>query len=135
MVLFAFHIGIQQGKISLSSAPENIVGSAQGDGHVDRILNLHRGFGHHSEIRIRCRSVHIPWMGEEICCAPEQPDPGICLLLLCIVGNHLQPPFGFPYGSSFIRQIEIMKTIKRDACFRNELEGIIHPDLCPVEGI
>ena len=87
------------------------------------------------EIGIGGGAIHIPGMGEEVRSRPEQADPRFGLFVPGIIDHDLQTFLRFAYTRSLIHQVKIMKTIKGNTHFGDEFKGIIHPDLCPVQGI
>src|SRR5690606_4916043 len=72
MFLLALHIGIEQGHVSLTAAPEYVVFTAKGDGRIQRRLDLSTGVRHCSEIGVGGRAIHVAFVGKEVCRAPQQ---------------------------------------------------------------
>src|SRR6478752_5039872 len=71
VIEFAFHVGVQQGHITLTATPEYIVFSTQCNGCVECILHLRSCPAQYLEIRIRSSTIHISWIRKYIRCSPE----------------------------------------------------------------
>ena len=76
MIPFPFHICIEQGQVSLTATPEDNMFSSEFEGCIQDPLYCTGGVGEYMEIRIGHSPIHVPRMGKEIGCAPEQPDSG-----------------------------------------------------------
>ena len=62
MFLLAFEIGIEQRRIALAAAPEDIAGPGEFVGDLDCFLNLRSGERKHVGIATRRRAVHVARM-------------------------------------------------------------------------
>ena len=90
VVLLTLHLGVEEGVVAFTAAPEHITGTAELDGGVDGVLDLESGAGDDVELRVRGGAVHVALVAEHIGSAPEELDAGSFLLLEQIVGDIFQ---------------------------------------------
>ncbi len=64
VLLLAFHIRVQQGDISFTTTPENIILTPQGYGGINCILHLRGCITHHIKIRIGRSTIHVAGVTE-----------------------------------------------------------------------
>ena len=75
VILFALHVGVEQGFITLAAAPEHVVLSAELNGTVHGLLHLGGRIGENMGVRIGSPAAHVAGVREEIGRAPQQFDP------------------------------------------------------------
>ena len=85
--LFALLVGVEQAHIAFAAAPEYVVLTAEGDGGVDGVLDLHGSAGNDVEVGVGGGAVHVAAVAEDVGCAPEVLDAGFGHLLLEIGGD------------------------------------------------
>jgi len=126
MVLFTFHVGVQQRHVAFTSAPENVIGAAQFNGGIYGCLDLHDGTCNHIEIGIGSCPVHIPFVSENVGCAPQQLDSRFLLFFLCIGYDLLHAGLIFRNRGPFFHKVHIVETIIFNAEFLHEFKPGIH---------
>ena len=82
MFLFALEVGVEQGRVTLASAPKDVARAAEFVRDFERLLHLRGGEREHVGIATRGRAVHVTRIGKEIGRAPEQLDAGALLFFL-----------------------------------------------------
>ena len=123
VLLFTLHIGVQEAHITLATTPEDIVGTAQLDGSIDGILNLHNGTGYNIEVGIGACAIHVALVTKDVGCAPKQLDTSLGLLLLQIGDNLLQVFLVLLNGSCFSNEVNVVEAIVVDAELLHDFEA------------
>ena len=127
MLLLTLLVGVEQAHVAFTSAPEHVVLSAELDGGVDGVLDLHNGTGHNVEVGIGRGTVHIALVAEDVGCAPEVLDVGVLLhLLQSVVGDSLHASLILLNGSTLLNEVYIMEAEVLDAQLVHDLEAGVH---------
>ncbi len=109
VLLLPLHVGVEQGHISFTSSPEDIIFAPQCDGCIQGILYLRGGKGHTVEVGIGGGPVHVALVAEHVGGAPEQLDTGICHFLLYIGHDGFEVALILLQRISRIHQVHIVK--------------------------
>ena len=123
--LLLLEIGIQQGIVALSSAPQNVVLAAETLRQFDAVPHLSCGKPKHIRIRVGSRAGHISRVAEEIRRAPEQPHSSGRHLLLDAIADPREILDVLADGVSLCHHIRIVKAEVRQAQPGEELESFI----------
>src|SRR3569623_1711002 len=70
--LLAFHVGVKQGHITFTTAPEHIVFSPKGNGSINSRFYLCARMGQHMKVGVSSCAVHIPAVTEQGRGTPKQ---------------------------------------------------------------
>lgn len=116
------HIGVEQAHISFASAPEYIVGAAEGDGGIDCIFDLHTRVSRGGKIGIGGRAIHIARIGEDVGRTPEELDAGGPLAGLHRWNQRSKALLDFEDGT-IANDIGVVEAIEGGAEFAREFKG------------
>ena len=133
--LLTFLVGVEQAHVSLATAPEDVVRSAQLDGGVNGVLDLHGGMGYDVEVGIRGGAVHVALVAEDIGRPPQQFDARLLLFLFQVGYDFLQIGFVFLDGVGLGTEVHVVEAIVLDAHLLHELKARVHLVLGSLHGI
>ena len=135
VVQFQTHVGVQQGFITFTAAPENVALAAQLYCCVDCDLDLCSCIGKNICTGRSAGTMHITWMIKALCSTPQQLLSGFVLLLLTQVYDFSQLFICFAEGAILRRQISVMKAVVINAQLVHDLKCCFYLSLCPCSRI
>ena len=133
--LLAFLVGVEQAHVALAATPEDVVRSAQLDGGVDGILDLHGGTGYDVEVGVRGSAVHIALVAEDIGRTPQQFDTRLLLFLFQVGYDFLQIGFVFLDGVGLGTEVHVVEAVVLDTHLLHEFKTGVHLVLGSLHGI
>ena len=122
MVELAAGIRVEEIRVALAPAPEDVVLAAERDGGIERGFDLRAGVGNDVEVGIRRRAVHISAVREQVCRAPEELYAGRPLTLPGKAHHVLEALLALGDGATLGREIAIVEAVIRHGELREELE-------------
>ena len=127
MIEFPLHIGVVKTRIPFASSPENIVIPSESYSRINCILKLDSRICENRKIGIGGSTVHIPWIAEQICRAPQKLHP--CLVLQFLHHRHVffKAFFNIEYRPVVSNNVNIMEAIIGGPNFGGKLERRIQP--------
>ena len=123
VVLLALHLGVQEGVVAFTAAPEHVSGAAELDGGVERILDLQGRAGDDVELRVGGGAVHVALVAEHVGRAPQVLDAGLLLLLQEVVGDVLHAGLVLLHVLGVLDQVDVMEAVVADAQLLHDLEA------------
>ena len=115
VLLLAFHVGVQQGHIPFTAAPEGIAFAAEFVRNFQCLFHLRGGKCENVGIAARTGSVHKARMGEEIGRAPKEFDAGSLLLFFQGFGDRVKVLVRLGQRLALGRDVAVMPGVVRGA--------------------
>jgi hypothetical protein len=131
MIELTFHVGVDQGCISLPSSPEGISQATELVGAFDGLLHLGGSVGIDIELRRGGGSLGIAQVGKEAGRSPEQLLAGFLLFLAEVFHDLIQYLVTFGQIFQFRGNVAVMPAVVIDVDLVEKFEENIHP----LEGI
>ena len=115
MLLFAFHVRVEQRRVAFAPAPERVAFAAEFVRDFHRLLHLRGGKGENVGVAARARAVNEARIGKQVRRAPEQFDAGAFLFLLQNLGDGVEVLVRLGKCLAFRRDIAVVECVKRRA--------------------
>ena len=135
VVQFQPHVGVQQGFIALTAAPEYIALTAQLYSGINGTLDLCSSICENVCTGRSACTVHITRVIEALCGAPQQLLAGSVLLFLAQVNDDSQLFVGFAQTAVFRREISVVEAVVVNAQLVHDLESSFYLCLCTCSDI
>ena len=123
VVELAFHVGVEQRRVSFAAAPEGVARTAELMGDFHGLFDLGSGEGEDVEVGAGGRPVHVARVGEQVGRAPEELDAGARLLVLEDLDDLVKVGVAFLEVLAFGCDVAIVKGVERNAELFEEFEG------------
>ncbi len=112
VVELALHVGVEQGRIAFTAAPERIAGPPELERDFHGLLDLGGSEGKNVEVGARRSPVQIAWVGEEIGGSPEQLDTRASLFILENLDDFVQIGVAFLEVLAFGGDVAIVEGVE-----------------------
>ena len=123
VVFLPLHLGVEQAVVTLTAAPEHVVGTAQLDGGVNGVLDLDGGAGHNVELRVGGGAVHVALVAKHVGGSPQVLDAGLLHLLQQVVRDVLQAGFILGNVVAVLDEVDVVEAEILDAQFLHDFEA------------
>ncbi|RMS49307.1 hypothetical protein ALP64_203743 [Pseudomonas syringae pv. actinidiae] len=122
--LFAFvlEVGIEQGFVTFTTAPQHVIGAFEALGRVHRAEHLGGSVGKYFRVRVAGSTCGKARVAETVGRAPQQLDAALLLMPLEVVDHLRKVITVFLYRAAFRRYIGVVETVVINAQFGEEFE-------------
>jgi hypothetical protein len=135
LVHLALHVGVEQGLVALTAAPEHVVLAAEAVGCFQDLDHLRGSVGEHFRIRVGGGAREIAAIAEQVGRAPEQLHARALHLALHALQDAIEVLVALAQSGSFGRHVAVVKREVGDAELLEELERSYQLRLCLREGV
>ena len=126
LIAFAPQIGIEQGLVALSTAPQDVVGATEPMGGLECMFHLAGRVREYFGIGIGGRSGCVPRVAEEIRGTPQQSDPGAFHVRRRVVHHRVEAATRLGEGVRLGCDVVVVEAEEGDAELLDEFERRVH---------
>src|SRR5659263_34353 len=116
------HVGVEQGEIAFTAAPEDITLSAESNGGINGVLQLYGHIRQHIEIRVGGSAVHVTRVAEDVCSTPEQLHAGLFLPRFYL-RNKFVKTLLYLKDRAVTHEVRVMEAVEWSSDLFNELKS------------
>ncbi len=124
--LFKLHIGVEQGFIAFTTAPEHIACCAEFDSHFQAFFDLCGSVAINIYAIGRASAIHEARIAKHVRRCPQAFDACFVHLFLDVVGDDIKAFVGFFEGVSFWNEVDIMEAEVFDAELLHKFKACIY---------